>query len=299
MTKDAQQAPAPEPFVREHVQAPENRLNLAMLAMLNVVEFRSWRVDRLQLPVGSVIYPPQNVKGVRPDFVVVEPDGTVHSWIEVELGSPDAVQLKTFRERLDEPVLCIAGADGGDLALGQIAAAVLEIRSGLDEQQAITADMLLKLIELSAGKAASTSYADPEESLRRQPLIAGLAEQLQDRLMFGTPPVPAGKILLSTITQKGWTLRLHSPASQADRSFSVMWNQAVGRGVVSVPAQAALDSYVPNKDAAAAYGEFLARTAGVDISQLPIRGSASVSEGALLERLDELAAILTVMSQPA
>ena len=299
MTEEVHGAPAPDPFVREHVQAPENRLNLALLALLNVVEFRAWFLDRLELPLASVVYPPQNSKGIRPDFVVVGLGGTVQCWIEVELGPPDHAQLTTFRERLAEPVMCIAGTDSGDVALEEIAATVRRIRPTLDDQQAVSARMLLELIELSAGKAASESYADPDDNLRREPLIAALAERLQDRLIFGTPPVPPGKIVLTTITQKGWTLRLYSPVSQADRSFSVMWNQAVGRGMVSVPSHARLERYLPDSGGAGVFVDFLARTVGVDVSQLPDRGSASVPEGELLEHVDDLAAILTVIARLA
>ena len=299
MIEEVQGAPAPDPFVREHVQAPENRLNLALLALLNVVEFRTWFLERLALPLACVVYPPQNSKGVRPDFVVVGLGGTVQCWIEVELGPPDHVQLKTFRERLAEPVMYITGTDSGDVGLEEIAAAVRRIRPTLDDQEAVSARMLLELIELSAGKAASESYADPDDNLRREPLIAALAERLQDRLIFGTPPVPPGRIVLSTITQKGWTLRLYSPVSQADRSFSVMWSQAVGRGAVSVPSQAWLERSLPNNGGSRVFVDFLARTIRVDVSLLPDRGSVSVPERELLEHVDELAAVLTVMSSPA
>ena len=296
MTEELHGVPAPDPFVREHVTAPENRLNLALLALLNVAMFRAWFLERLKLPPMSVVYPPQNWKGVRPDFVAVRPDGAVQGWIEVELGPPDHAQLKTFRERLTEPVVCIAGTDGGDVRLAEIATEVRRIRPMLDRQQTVSARMLLKLVEVTARKPVSTSYADPDDNLRREPLITALAEWLGDRLIFGTPPVPPGKVLLTTITQKGWTLRLYSPLSQIDSSFSVIWNQAVGRGVLRVPSQASLNRYLPKNGGEVVFVHFLDRTLGVDVSQLPMRGSASVSEEELLEHVDELAAVLTVMS---
>ena len=296
MPEDLQESPAPDPFVREHVQAPENRLNLALLALLNVAEFRAWFLKRLNLPHTSVVYPPQNWKGVRPDFVAVQPGGAVRCWIEVELGPPDHAQLKNFRDKLDEPVMCIAGTDAGDLGLGEIATEVRRIQPKLDGQHGLSARMLLDLIGLSTGKPAPASYIDPEDHLKREPLIVALAERLHDRLIFATPPVQPGKILLSTITQKGWTLRLNSPVSQADRSFSVMWNPSVGGGVVRVPSQSRLDRYLPNNPGTTVFADFLARAVAVNVSQLPDGGSAPVAERELLERVDELAAILTVMS---
>ena len=65
-----------------------------------------------------------------------------------------------------------------------------------------------------------------------------------------------------------------------------------------MPSQAALEAYLPNNGEAAVFVDFLTRVVGVDVSQLPFVG-ASVPEGQLLERLDELVATLTVMLRPA
>ena len=54
-----------------------------------------------------------------------------------------------------------------------------------------------------------------------------------------------------------------------------------------------------NNGGAAVFVHFLTRSVGVDVSQLQERRSESVSEGDLVERVDDLAAILTVMSQRA
>lgn len=276
--------------------APENRLNLALFGLLNVAAFRAWFLRRLRLPEGSVVYPPQNVAGGRPDFVAIGPNGGVQCWIEVELGPPDSAQLKNYRATLDEPVICIAGTADGDLELGEIADAVRQLQPDLAEQEQLSARVLLDLIGLLAGKADSWSYVEPEEHLRQQPLIAALAERLPDRIIFGTPPLPPGKVLVATITQKGWTLRVYSHASETDRSFSVMWNQAVGRGVARVPSQARLSRHLPNGDAASNYATWLAEEFDVDVSNLSERQSAPVPELMLLERTDELAALLEAMS---
>ena len=291
----------PELFVREHVTAPENRLNLALFALLNVDTFRSWFLRRLDLPPESVVYPPQNVAGGRPDFVAVQPDGRVLCWIEVELGPPDDPQLDKYRSTLGDRVICIAGTGGGSLApdcleLSEIAGQVREIRPRLNGQQQRSAQVVFDLIGLLAGKAQTWNYKDPDDRLKQEPLIAALVERLPDRFISGTPPLPRGKILLSTTTQKGWTLRVYSHASKTDRSFSVMWNPAVGRGVVRVPSQAWLNRYLPKGSAAAEYGAWLREAFEVDVSGLRERQNAPVSELALLERADDLAAVLGTMS---
>ena len=293
--------PAPELFVREHVTAPENRLNLALFAMLNVDAFRVWFLSRLALPDDSVVFPPQNVAGGRPDFVIVKPGESVLGWIEVELGLPDGPQLDRYRSTLGGRVICIAGS-GGDalgpdyLELREIAEQVRPMRPMLIAQQQRSAEVLLRLIDLLAGKTQSWDYVDPDDRVKRQPLVAALAERLPDQIISGTPPLPQGKILLSTTTQKGWTLRVYSHASRTNRSFSVMWNPAIGRGVVRVPSQARLSRYLPKGSAATDYVSWLAETFAVDVSGLSEAQHLPVSELALLERADDLAGALNALS---
>jgi hypothetical protein len=103
-----QSAPPPARFVKEDVNKPENRTNLALFGLMLIPGIRTWLLKRLGLPVDSIMYPPQNVLGGRPDFVVVGPNETVEAWIEVELGGENQAQLAQYRARLDEPVLSIS-----------------------------------------------------------------------------------------------------------------------------------------------------------------------------------------------
>ena len=291
----------PELFVREHVTAPENRLNLALFALLNVDVFRLWFLHRLNLPDDSVVYPPKNVAGGRPDFVAVRPDGRVLCWIEVELGAPDGPQLDMYYSTLGDRIICIAGHGGGDLApdyleLDEVAEQVARMQAGMNRQQQRSAQVLLELIGLLVRKGQTWDYVDPDDGLRREPLIVALVERLPNQVIFGTPPLPPGKILLSTGTQKAWTLRVYSHTSKTDRSFSVMWNPAVGRGVVRVPSQAWLNRHLPKGGAAAEYGAWLAEAFDVDVSALTDAQNAPVPELALLERINDFAALLGRMA---
>lgn len=289
-------SPPPALFVNENVKAHENRLNLALFGLLNVSEFRSWFLERLGLPSDSIVYPPEDVSGIRPDFVAVQPDGGVRCWIEVELGGPDQPQLADYRTKLGGTVICIAGTGDCDLSLDEIREEVRRLQPAMDEQQRTSSQVLLGLIEQGAGKTGNWSYVKPDEGLRREPLIVALAARLPNRLIYRTPPVPQGKILVSTITQKAWTLRVYSHASKTDRSFAVMWNPAVGGGMVRVPSQDWLSQYLPKGEAAANYGVWLADAFDVDVSSLSGAQHAPVSELALLERVDELADLLEALS---
>lgn len=277
--------PPPALFVQEHVTAPENRLNLALFALLNVREFREWFLSRLDFPADSVVYPPQDTAGVRPDLVVVDEGGRVSAWIEVELGAPDEQQLKQYRSAFPERVLCIPGTEGGDLSLGEIADRVRQF-SAEDKQHEMSARVLVDLIDRLASKTQPLNYADPDDAVRRERLVAAVVDRTQDRVTFAGPPLP-GQIWLATITQKGWTLRVYSHRSSAERSVSVMWNRAIGRGEVRVPSKERLARLLPSGAAAASYVGWL-ESFGVNVSALRERQSAPILELALLERVDEL-----------
>ena len=291
-------SPAPPLFVREDIAKPENRLNLALFALFNVRAFRRWFLSRLDLPVGAVIYPPQNVNRVRPDFVVVDGEQQVLRWIEVELGPPDEGQLADYRSRLDEDVVCIAGGGAPDLDLDEVARAVSRIQPTLDSQRRYSAQAVLDLIRNAAGATSSASYADPDERLLREPLIAVLLERLPGVLIPGRPSPPPGSILLTTTTQRGWTLRAYSSLEPTYRSVSVMWNRAIGGGRTQVPAAAQLRKYLPHDEQAVeSYVEWLREEFGADVSAIGDRQSLAVNESALLSRIDEFAEHLRALAR--
>ena len=55
-------------FVSEAISKPENRVNLALLSLMQQDWFREWILKRLCLPADAVVYPPTNVGTRRPDF---------------------------------------------------------------------------------------------------------------------------------------------------------------------------------------------------------------------------------------
>ncbi|MCX6023158.1 MAG: DUF6508 domain-containing protein [Chloroflexi bacterium] len=68
---DGVSLPPPDLFVREDVSKPENRVNLALFSLMLVPQFRHRFLRELGLDVDSIVYPPRNVPGGRPDFVVI------------------------------------------------------------------------------------------------------------------------------------------------------------------------------------------------------------------------------------
>lgn len=287
--------PAPAIFVHEDVSKPENRLNLAILALCNVDPFRRWFLRRLAVPEDAVVYPPQNVRGnLRPDYVVTSPDRkVVHAWIEVELGAANTGQLAAYRNGLNERIISIVG-DGHadvDLTLQEIASGVHELLPDFGPQAQVAGEIVIALVREKGGARALTDYADPDARLRDRPAIKALQSRLGDMIEFGTPPVRPGKLMITTITQKGWTLRVFAAAA-TDKSVSVMWDQSSGGEIVRVPSIDKLLHYIPDAgDAIKDYANALERL-GVRTQPIKWRGSAAVREQAVVDAMDDLAPII-------
>ena len=289
----------PEIFVNEDVSKPENRLNLAMLALLNVATFRQWFLHRLGLPEDAVVYPPQHIRGnLRPDYVVTSPDrSVVHAWVEVELGTANAAQLAQYRT-LEERIISIVGSGtaADDLTLEEVASSIRDLLPGFDAQAQVAGEMVITLVRAKVGAAGLTEYTDPDAQLRERPAIRALRDRLGDIIQFGTPPVPQGKLMITTITQSGWTLRVFARGAK-DKSVSIMWDQSSGGPNLRVPSIDKLRQYLP--DAGQTVGEYGSAIERLGVRMWPIKraGSAAVPEQAVVDAIDDLAPIIRRLAQ--
>lgn len=295
------EVPTPELFVNEDVSKPENRLNLALFGLSNVPRFREWLICRIEVPEDSVFFPPQNVTAnLRPDFVVTSPSRErVHGWIEVELGSENTAQLKAYRKHLKGKIISIAGSQVSGcrdltdcyLSLDEISARVGELKPELDPQQLISAEAVTTLIDQEAGTGSSYAYVDPDSEIKNSPIMRMLEEHLGDILEFGTTPVPPGRVVITTGTQKGWTLRIFAREA-ASKSISLMWDQTLGANVIRVPSADHLRKYLP--EAGEAIGDFskAIRGLGFDIERVRGRESVPVAEQKIMVAMDSLAPLI-------
>ena len=278
-------------FVNEDVSKPENRLNLALLGLMNVPRFREWMIQRLSLPKDSVFYPPQNVTAnLRPDLVVTSSTTEkVHGWIEVELGPENIPQTKAYRKHLKGRIISIVGqGSDGDLSLKEIAGELVEWLPELNAQQRISADIVITLIDQKADRGAADDYTDPGPQIKSLPIMRMFEQHLGDILKFGTPPVPPGNVLITTITQKGWTLRVFAPGALG-KSVSLMWDQSLGRGVIRVPSAERLLRCLPQADRAISdFNERMQRL-GFDLEKIKSPQSVAVPEQTILATIDSLA----------
>lgn len=286
--------PQPQIFIREDLSKPENRVNLAIFNVMAISVIREWFLEALDFPSNSIIYPPKNVGVIRPDFVVVGPDGTVIGWIEVELGAADKAQLSNYRQSLTEPMKSLVGLDdsGGDLSLETIAREINQtLTDTLDRQQAMCVQVLTKLIVSLARKSESIEYTDPIEEVRNQPLLKALQRGLGPILNFGSPPISRGTAMVSTITQKGWTLRVFSKAAGMG-SVSVLWAQALGINQVRFPSYDRLVRCLPSELAGVDEYSDLLLELGCNIKSLSEKQSLAIEESRILRNIDRLVPII-------
>lgn len=282
-------------FVNEDVSKPENRVNLALLGLLNNSQFREWIIQRLKLPGDSVFYPPQNVMGtLRPDFVVTSSTREqVHGWVEVELGSENVAQLTEYRKNLKERVISIVGECKPDcrcdLSLTEIAKELEEWLPGLKAQQKISVEIVITLI--TRNHTPSRTPQPPNPIIETLPIMRLFKEHLGHILEFGLPPVLPGRVLITTITQNGWTLRVFAPGALG-RSVSLMWDQRLGRGVIRLPSAEHLLRYLPEADDAISDFSQKMRMLGFNIERIKGAQSIAVPEQTILAVMDSLAPLI-------
>ena len=185
--------------LREDLDKPENRVNVALFSLMQQHWFREWILNKLGLPADAIVYPPTNQHDRRPDLKVVNIDGEELAWIEVELGKNDS-QYEDYAKKFGrERVKRLLGkrSHQGDLSLEEVAERV-DAERGLHPQVAKNAEQLILLI--GDGLAAHSqpigrSRLSPE--MRSHPLVGELCTLLGDRLQFelgDTEPPDPGQL---------------------------------------------------------------------------------------------------------
>lgn len=233
-------------FVSEDTRKPENRVNLSLFSMMQLDWFRSWFLERLGLPLDSVVYPATGHGGLRPDLKVARGTST-EAWIELELGK-DQEQLGRYCKGLDEPVRSIWGtrADEGDLSLEEVSEFLSELRN-LGPQEMVNAEHLLKSIQVGLGLYSRSSHrANVSDKMWQDPLVCGLRERLGCRLVRTTGKISIGCLKAdSTATRdnRGFSLRVNSERASGG-TVSVM-NITGGQPSVGFPSLGRLRKYLP------------------------------------------------------
>ena len=194
-------------FVNEDMSKPENRVNVALFGLMSQDWFRMWLLEMLGLPADSIIYPPTNSRGSRPDLAVSAPgrSGTL-AWIEIELAT-NVGQIADYRSRYSEAVKSIWGRreDCGDLSLEEIEEFLGERMDSLQPQVQINVKRLRKLIRQGLdGHSRSGGRTEISEEMRNHPLVAGLICRLGDSLKITAGRIGPGELKADAIGESGF-----------------------------------------------------------------------------------------------
>jgi len=291
MLKDA---PAPEVFVNEDISKLENRINLALFNLMLIPEIRKWLLSELKLPVDCIVYPPKNNAAGRPDFVVVDSSDQIAGWIEVEQGGENTQQLATYRNTLSQHVRSVVGPEnaGGDLSLERIAKKIIfELENILDRQQSVNAEVFTNLVNQISKGSTSWNYTEPSAEVQNNQFLLQLATHLEGILVYGTPPVKPGIVQVSTITQRGWTVRVYSKGAKGG-SASLLWDQSIGKGIMRVPSYKRLTRCFPSSlSLVEDYVDFF-RKLGVDTKAILENQSMPVMQTNLQDNIISLAVLI-------
>ena len=235
-------------FVSEDMSKPENRVNVALFGLMTQDWFRLWLLEKLGLPTDSVIYPPTNSRGSRPDLAVSAPDlSRALAWIEVELGT-NAGQIADYRNRYSECVKSIWGRreDCGDLSLEEIDEFLGEHLDSLQPQVQMNVKHLRKLIRQGLdGHSRSGGRSEVSEEMLNHPLVSGLICRLGDRLKITAGRIRPGELKADAIGESGFSLRTYSPIPTG-RSVFLMSIRA-GSQEVMFPTRGWLETYLPRQ----------------------------------------------------
>ena len=287
-------------FVNEDLSKPENRINVALFGLLSHDWLKEWLLSQLGLPVDAIVYPSENQRGVRPDFKIVDANGTTLAWIEVELGK-DPAQVARYQYLLDEPIKTIWGKelDDGDLSLEEIASCLLKrctSRPSLSSQSLMQVQHLIKQIKQALDGHSSSHQRRDEvsEQMRDHPLIAGLEKRLGPKLIFTTGAVPVGFLKADTNGPEGFSLRVNSILSTSG-TLSLMAISS-GRPKVLFPSESKLHKYLPaHRSQIDAYVTVLQRC-GVNLTDYADNQRPSLHYQHLLGDLDELVECLLALA---
>ena len=279
-------------FTNEDTSKPENRVNLALFSLMQQNWFREWFLGKLDLPPVSILYPPTNERGLRPDLRVEAPDGSTTAWIEIELGT-NVEQIEDYGERYDEPIKAVWGRrrDGGDLSLEEIQDFLRERIGSLPPQTEVNVRHLSKLINegldghsRSGGQRTGVELSD---QLRKHPLVDGLKNRLGDKLVFTTQKVGLGKIRADAM-KEGWcSLWAQSPLPKRGMFFILNLSEASGK--MQFPTKLYLVNSVPHHHAIEEY-ETLLNQIGLNIdNDKNSYNAGSLHADLVCPRMDDLA----------
>lgn len=281
-------------FVREDVNKPENRVNLALFGCLNIEAFRREFLKLLGLPASATIFPPQNVVGaggsIRPDFCICDM-GFVIGWIEVELGSNEQ-QLNRFRSELVEKVIAVWGipAPSPSVKLREIGVLARSLGAEMGGQQRIALKHLVGVVDDGLSGYRGQTRTRVSEQMASSDFYAALSK-LVGGIKLITNYNPPGFVYADTVSEKGFSIRVASPISKTSGGTVAVVSRSAGRLYLEFNSRAHLAQYLSGKQGAIEQLATLVRQWGANLDG-PTRRERRVPLSAAEVHVAEIAGAL-------
>lgn len=287
-------------FVREDIAKPENRVNLALFHLQMNEAFHHWFCSKLGIPLSSLIYPIKNLSGDRPDLAIKN-NGTLLGYIEVELGDENQPQLSAYRKKYQTENCKVYSITGksyhrSDLSLEEISEFLSEkINNAAHSQTYLSMLYLRELIDTYSGNTASTARTEVSSEVLNTPFVSRLLDALKN---YAPEPVQRkavpGKYYCDTVGEKGFSLRVYSPASSvATKSLSLL---AISGGRTAIIFQSAQKyrKYLSHKNPSDVelFINFIQITLGAPIKTLPENSRCELPISIVTKNLDGLIEVL-------
>ncbi len=273
-------------FVNEDISKHENRVNLALFHLQMNDDFHKWFCEQLGISDSCVIYPQKGREGIRPDFIVKDGEKEL-GCIEVELGGENKDQLNKYR-MIYETVFSITGekTDESNLGLDEISGFLSEtIIPIANSQTKLSAQYLVKLIKDCAHGTKSYSRSPVSDEVMAKPFINKLLTALVDyEPRDGQSKAEPGKYYCDTYEAKGFSFRVYSPISKANKSVS-LFSMTNGRDFISFSSAEKYRNYLSHKNVDA-WISFITNELCLPIDKINLKNRLEISISSLSDNFE-------------
>jgi hypothetical protein len=287
----------PELFVNEDWTKRENRINVLHFALCSYSPWRSWYLERLNLPTGAEIFPlPTEVTDegqCRIDLGILS-NGKIIARVEHELDRDDE-QYRRHDKHFPGLVKVVLGRRhyGGDLSMEDMADELRADRLGWPVQTRLLRKLLLAIIDEGLDhykRRLRSPHQEVSPEMRATALFAGLVDRLGDRLVLDPDRSAVPGFLYATARgPRGYSVRAFSGVPTGDDpTVSLIYRTRASDWIFCQWRQAKLEVYFPDRHPAVQEFVSLFEELGGDRT----RDRSKVLLGDVEDALDEFAAAL-------
>ena len=292
-------------FINEVVSSPENRVNLNLYGMMLIDEFRHWFLERLGISKSCILFPAKNVFGEseegRPDLEIRDQNDKFVGYVEIELGTENTEQITRYKKLANNGIVfSITGLkdEGNNLSLEEIREKLDDIRKHSSPQESkyinsYEAMFAEYVLNFGVGRNMINEVSD---EMREHPLVKILSERLNASFELKSNLNP-GDLVMNTIKEKGFSLRIYSRESKKKHSLSIMAITR-GRSYVILPSTMKLKKYLPKtKEKYVDQYSSIVKKMGFDIDGITIKQMEHVPVEKILKHINEMLPVIQNLSK--